>query len=160
MRCPFCQEPDSRVLDSRTSDDGTVIRRRRECPNCKRRFTTYERLEERPLMVIKSGGNRESFSRDKLIKGILKAVEKRPVTLEMAEELVAEIERALRDSFDREVSSQVVGEMVMDRLRVLDEVAYIRFASVYRQFTDADGFIQTVQQLLKSKEARGSGEDE
>lgn len=150
MKCPFCQEPDSRVLDSRTSDDGSVIRRRRECLVCKRRFTTYERMEERPLIIVKREGNREAFNRDKLIKGVLKAVEKRPVSMEMVEGLVADIERELRDTYDREVTSQVVGEKVMEKLRYLDEVAYVRFASVYRQFADVESFIKAVKQLKKN----------
>lgn len=149
MRCPFCSELESRVLDSRNTDEGTVIRRRRECVSCKRRFTTYERVEERPLMVIKKEGNREVFQRDKLLQGILKAVEKRPIGMEDVETLVGGIERELRDTFDKEVSSQIVGEKVMDKLRLIDEVAYVRFASVYRQFTDIKGFVETVEQLQK-----------
>lgn len=159
MRCPFCQEPDSRVLDSRTSDDGTVIRRRRECPSCKRRFTTYERVEERPLMVVKRDGSREYFNRDKLMTGLMKALEKRPVNMETVEGLVTGIERELRDSFDKEVPSQEIGERVMRSLRNLDEVAYVRFASVYRQFTDVNGFVQTVQQLKNKENLGSSGED-
>jgi len=119
---------------------------------CKRRFTTYERLEERPLMVIKKGGNRESFQRDKLMQGILKAVEKRPIGMDAVENMVGEIERELRDSFDKEVSSQTVGEKVMEKLRSTDEVAYVRFASVYRQFTDVKGFVETVEQLMKHQD--------
>lgn len=159
MRCPICQELESRVLDSRSSDDGTVTRRRRECMTCKRRFTTYERIEERPLMIIKREGNRELFNRDKLIKGVLKAVEKRPITMEAVENLVGEIEKELRDTYDREVSSLVVGEKVMESLRFLDEVAYVRFASVYRQFTDVDGFVKTVAQL-KNQDAKTEGEEQ
>lgn len=150
MKCPFCQEPDSRVLDSRTSDDGSVIRRRRECLVCKRRFTTYERIEERPLIIVKREGNREAFNRDKLIKGVLKAVEKRPVSMEVVEGLVADIERELRDAYDREVTSQAVGEKVMEKLRYIDEVAYVRFASVYRQFADVESFVKAVKQLKKN----------
>lgn len=156
MKCPFCQEPDSRVLDSRTSDDGTVIRRRRECPACRRRFTTYERMEERPLMVVKKDGSRESFNRDKLMKGILKAVEKRPVGTELVEKMVNEIERELRDEFEREATSESIGEKIMSRLKTVDQVAYIRFASVYRQFTDVEGFVRTVEQL----KSQDSGEEE
>ncbi|MGE5371803.1 MAG: transcriptional regulator NrdR [Solirubrobacterales bacterium] len=155
MRCPFCQTPDSRVLDSRTNDDETVIRRRRECAECKKRFTTYERVEERPLMVIKRGGSREVFHRDKLVKGILRAVEKRPVTAEQVDDLVSSLEKELRYTFDREVSSEDIGKMVMDRLKYLDEVAYVRFASVYRQFTDVDGFIRTVAQLKNESDVEG-----
>lgn len=147
MRCPYCQDFESRVVDSRSSEDGTTIRRRRECNACKRRFTTYERVEERPLLVIKKNGNSEQFNRDKLFRGIMRACEKRPVKIEEIEDLVAQIERELRDSYDREVSSVVVGEKVMDKLQALDEVAYVRFASVYRQFGDLNSFIKTIEQL-------------
>lgn len=147
MRCPYCQEYESRVIDSRSSEDGCTIRRRRECTTCKRRFTTYERVEERPLLVVKNGGDREQFSREKILKGISKACEKRPVSLEDMETVVADIERELRDNFDREVSSKVIGEKIMDKLQSLDEVAYVRFASVYRQFGDLNSFIKTIEQL-------------
>lgn len=147
MRCPFCQDFESRVVDSRSSEDGTTIRRRRECNACKRRFTTYERVEERPLLVIKKNGNAEQFNRDKIFRGIMRACEKRPVKLEEIEDVVAQIERELRDSYDREVSSMVVGEKVMDKLQALDEVAYVRFASVYRQFGDLNSFIKTIEQM-------------
>ncbi|MGE5544777.1 MAG: transcriptional regulator NrdR [Bacillota bacterium] len=157
MRCPFCSELESRVLDSRNTDEGTVIRRRRECVRCKRRFTTYERIEERPLMVIKKEGNREAFQRDKLLQGILKAVEKRPIGMDAVETMVGEIERELRDLYDKEVSSHVIGEKVMDKLRSADGVAYVRFASVYRQFADVKGFVETVEQLQQHQD---SGEEE
>jgi len=147
VRCPYCQDFESRVVDSRSSEDGTTIRRRRECNACKRRFTTYERVEERPLLVIKKNGNSEQFNRDKLFRGIMRACEKRPVKIEEIEDLVAQIERELRDNYDREVSSVVVGEKVMDKLQALDEVAYVRFASVYRQFGDLNSFIKTIEQL-------------
>lgn len=147
LRCPYCQEMESRVLDSRSCEEGTSIRRRRECNACKRRFTTYERLEERPLLVIKKGGNREPFSRQKLMSGITRACEKRPVSMETIEKTVAEIEGKLRDNYDREVSSIIIGEMVMAHLKEMDEVAYVRFASVYRQFTDLNSFIKTIEQL-------------
>jgi len=147
LRCPYCQEMESRVLDSRSCEEGTSIRRRRECNACKRRFTTYERLEERPLLVIKKGGNREPFSRQKLMSGITRACEKRPVSMEAIEKTVAEIEGKLRDNYDREVSSIIIGEMVMAHLKEMDEVAYVRFASVYRQFTDLNSFIKTIEQL-------------
>ncbi len=156
MRCPFCPELESRVVDSRNTDEGTVIRRRRECVSCKRRFTTYERVEERPLLVIKREGNRELFQRDKLLQGILKSVEKRPISMDTVETLVGEIDRELRNTFDKEVSSQIVGEKVMEKLRLTDEVAYVRFASVYRQFTDVKGFVETIEQLQKSQK---SGEE-
>lgn len=147
MRCPFCKETESKVIDSRPSEDDTAIRRRRECIKCKRRFTTYERVEETPLLIIKKNGNRQQFDRSKLLNGIMRACEKRPVSLEIIENIVNQIETDLRDKFDREISSIYIGEMVMDRLRELDEVAYIRFASVYRQFTDLNSFIHTIDQL-------------
>ncbi|NLO21619.1 MAG: transcriptional repressor NrdR [Syntrophomonadaceae bacterium] len=152
MRCPYCNEMESRVVDSRASEDGSSIRRRRECIMCHRRFTTYERLEEKPLMVIKRGGTREQFSREKLLNGITRACEKRPVSMEKIENMVAEIERHLRDEFDREVSSRIIGEKVMDKLKETDDVAYIRFASVYRQFADVNSFIQTIEQLKSQPE--------
>lgn len=147
MQCPYCQELESRVIDSRSCENGSAIRRRRECIACKRRFTTYERLEERPLLVIKKSGDREQFNRDKLFNGITRACEKRPVSMETIENMVAEIERDLRDNSDREISSLAIGEKVMDRLRSVDEVAYVRFASVYRQFADLNSFINTIEQL-------------
>jgi transcriptional repressor NrdR len=150
MLCPYCQEAESKVIDSRSSEDGAVIRRRRECAVCKRRFTTYERVEERPLLVVKKGGNREQFDRNKILNGLTRACEKRPVSSETIEKIVNAIETELRDFNDREVSSRVIGEMVMDKLRSLDEVAYVRFASVYRQFTDVNSFINAIDQL-KSK---------
>ena len=150
MLCPYCQEAESKVIDSRSSEDRAVIRRRRECAVCKRRFTTYERVEERPLLVIKKGGNREQFERNKILSGLGRACEKRPISSEAIEAIVSSIEADLRDFNDREVSSMIIGEMVMDKLRSLDEVAYVRFASVYRQFTDVNSFINTIDQL-KSK---------
>ncbi|NMC27937.1 MAG: transcriptional repressor NrdR [Syntrophomonadaceae bacterium] len=151
MMCPFCHEAESKVIDSRSSEDGAVIRRRRECTACKKRFTTYERVEERPLLVVKKGGEREQFDRDKIINGITRACEKRPVSSEEIENVVNGIEADLRDLNDREISSRAIGEMVMDRLRELDDVAYVRFASVYRQFTDLNSFINTIDQM-KNKE--------
>lgn len=149
MRCPYCNEDESRVVDSRSNEDNSITRRRRECVACKRRFTTYERLEERPLLVIKKGGAREQFNRDKIIRGITRACEKRPISMDEIELLVSDIEKELRDNFDREVSSVAIGEKIMDRLQKLDEVAYVRFASVYRQFTDLNSFIKTIEQLKK-----------
>lgn len=147
VRCPFCHAEDSRVIDSRSCEDGAAIRRRRECIECKRRFTSYERVEERPLLVIKKNGTREQFDRNKLLSGIDRACEKRPVSLEQIEHMTAEIEASLRDSNEREVSSMKIGELVMDKLRDLDEVAYVRFASVYRQFTDLNSFISAIDQM-------------
>lgn len=147
MLCPYCRAIDSKVIDSRSSEDGAVIRRRRECIVCHKRFTTYERMEERPFLVVKKDGRREQFDRNKILMGILRACEKRPVSSETIEEMVDSLEAQLRDDNDREVSSIAIGEMVMDRLRDLDEVAYVRFASVYRQFTDLNSFISTIDQL-------------
>lgn len=147
MRCPYCHELESRVLDSRASEDGASIRRRRECCACRRRFTTYERIEERPLVVVKKDGSREQFSREKLMAGITRACEKRPVGIEDIENLVGVLERELRDQYDREVTSQAIGEKVMNRLQDLDEVAFVRFASVYRQFADLNSFIKTIEQM-------------
>lgn len=152
MRCPYCNEIESRVVDSRASEDGSSIRRRRECNLCKRRFTTYERLEERPLLVVKKGGTREQFNREKLLNGITRACEKRPVTMEQIENVVVAIERDLRDEFDREVNSMAIGEKVMDKLQEIDDVAYVRFASVYRQFADLNSFIKTIEKLQNRQE--------
>ncbi|NPV26592.1 MAG: transcriptional regulator NrdR [Firmicutes bacterium] len=150
MRCPFCGYEDSKVLDSRPAEDGNAIRRRRECLECAKRFTTYERIEEIPLMIVKKDGRREVFDRNKLLRGLIKACEKRPTTLAVLEKLVDEVEKELRNTMDQEITSQVVGEMVMEKLRQVDEVAYVRFASVYRQFTDAHKFIQEIEKLIKS----------
>ncbi len=148
MKCPFCGEPDSKVLDSRAIDDETAIRRRRECPRCGRRFTTYERLDELPLIVVKKDGRREAFDRNKVLYGLVRACEKRAVPTERLEALVDEVEKDLYGRLDREVSSGEIGEMVMERLRDVDEVAYVRFASVYRQFKDINRFMQELQKLL------------
>lgn len=150
MRCPYCQSENSRVLESRMSEDGTAIRRRRECANdeCVRRFTTYERVEQRPLMVVKKNAEREQFSTEKLYRGILKACEKRPISTEQVEAVVAEIDRDLRLEYEREVPSSVVGERVMEALKQLDGVAYVRFASVYREFRDVATLAQEVLSLL------------
>ena len=148
MRCPFCQALGSRVIDSRSTEDAKCIRRRRECSACGARFTTYERWEETPLMVVKRDGRRESFSRSKILGGVLKALEKRPVSLEEVEKMVDEVERELRSRPEREVTSVAIGEMVMERLREMGEVAYVRFASVYRQFKDINRFIEELEKLL------------
>lgn len=148
MRCPFCSHPDSRVLDSRPAQDGLAIRRRRECRSCKRRFTSYERVEETPIWVVKKDGRREAFDRAKILRGLLTAAEKRPVSLERLEAVADAVERAVRDSARGEVSTQTIGEAVIARLRELDEVAYVRFASVYRQFTDLEGFRRELERLL------------
>ena len=148
MRCPYCSCVESRVVDSRQSEDGSSIRRRRECENCKRRFTTYERVDMVPLIVVKKDQTRETFDVGKLRAGIVKACEKRPVPLVKIDAMVAEIERALTAAPDAEVTSQKIGEMVMDGLKQLDEVAYVRFASVYRQFRDIQTFRDELNKLL------------
>lgn len=149
VRCPFCGHPDSKVLDSRPTDDGAVIRRRRECIACQSRFTTYEKLEASPFVVVKKDGRREAWSPDKLLRGLITATEKRPVQRAALEGLVAEVERELRSRYEREVPSKEVGELVMERLRALDQVAYVRFASVYRQFQDVRRFKEELERLLE-----------
>lgn len=149
MRCPFCLHLDSKVLDSRQTEEGASIRRRRECMGCHKRFTTYERLDEMPFLVVKKDGRREPFSRAKILNGMMRACEKRPISGETIEDAVAEIERQVRSGLEREIASEYIGELVMDKLRDLDDVAYVRFASVYRQFKDIDRFIEELQQLRK-----------
>lgn len=149
MRCPACGRPDTRVLDSRPVQQQRVIRRRRECEACGNRFTTYEKFEEHPLFVIKKDGRREAFDPRKIIAGLRKACEKRPVSVEEMEDLAAEIEREIRQRGYEEVPSQVVGELVMEKLRALDEVAYVRFASVYRQFAEVEEFRREVDRLRR-----------
>ena len=151
MKCPFCSCEDSKVIDSRPTDEGERIRRRRECVSCGKRFTTYEVIESLPVIVVKKDHSREVFDRSKLLRGMLRACEKRPVTLEQLERAVNSIELSLQNSFDSEVSSDVIGEMAMDKLRELDEVAYVRFASVYRQFKDINTFMEELNKLLKEK---------
>lgn len=148
MRCPNCQHNGSRVLDSRPVDDGRSTRRRRECEGCRYRFTTFETVEEVPLIVIKKGENREAFNREKILSGLIKACEKRPVPLEKLESVVGLVEKELRSRGVPEVKSQEVGELVMDELAKVDEVAYVRFASVYRQFKDINVFIHELKDLL------------
>jgi transcriptional repressor NrdR len=147
MRCPFCGELDSRVIDSRPADEGNAIRRRRECVQCLRRFTTYEKVEETPLIVVKKDGRREVFSRDKLLNGLLKACEKRPVSLDQLQRIVNQIEQSFRNDLRTEVLSAEIGEMSMEALRGVDAVAYVRFASVYRQFTDVESFRKELERL-------------
>lgn len=151
MKCPFCLHEDDKVIDSRASNEGKSVRRRRECLKCKKRFTTYEYVEEVPLMVIKKDGRRESFDRNKIISGILKACEKRPVSVEKVEALVDRVEKELQKSFDKEVKAGVIGELAMDYLHKLDEVAYVRFASVYRQFKDINQFMKELKDLLSKR---------
>jgi transcriptional repressor NrdR len=149
MKCPFCGHQDDKVIDSRSSSDGDAIRRRRECLSCGRRFTTYEYVEEMPLMVVKKDGRREAFDRKKISSGIQKACEKRPIAPEKIETVVSSIEREIYRKFEREVASKNIGELIMDRLAGLDEVAYVRFASVYRQFKDVNQFMAELKGLLK-----------
>lgn len=149
MKCPFCEFEESKVIDSRPTDEGEAIRRRRECLNCSKRFTTYEKIETIPLMVIKKDGSRQMFDREKLLNGIIRACEKRPVATSDMEHIVNEIETATQNLLEREISSQKIGEMVMERLPAIDEVAYVRFASVYRQFKDINTFVEEVNKLLK-----------
>ena len=149
MKCPFCEFEESKVIDSRPTDEGEAIRRRRECLNCAKRFTTYEKIETIPLMVIKKDGSRQMFDREKLLNGIIRACEKRPVAASDMERIVNEIETATQNLLEREISSQKIGEMVMERLPAIDEVAYVRFASVYRQFKDINTFVEEVNKLLK-----------
>jgi transcriptional repressor NrdR len=150
MRCPYCDTDNLRVIESRAGEDGATIRRRRECLNeqCARRFTTYERIEQRPLMVIKKDAKREEFSYEKLYRGVMKSCEKRPISAEQVEMVVDRIDRALRMEYEREVPSSAIGERVMDELRTLDGVAYVRFASVYREFRDVETLAQEVLSLL------------
>lgn len=151
MKCPFCSYEESKVIDSRPADDGERIRRRRECLKCSRRFTTHETVETIPIIVVKRDKSREPFDRNKLLGGMLRACEKRPVPLEEIEAVVTEIEKKLQNSLDREITSQAIGEFAMDSLKNIDEVAYVRFASVYRQFKDINTFMEELNKLL-SKE--------
>ncbi len=151
MKCPFCGCEESKVIDSRPTDEGERIRRRRECISCQKRFTTYEIIESVPVIVVKKDKSREVFDRSKLFNGMLRACEKRPVSLEKIETAVNEIEATLQNSFDREVTSVYIGELAMDKLRELDEVAYVRFASVYRQFKDINTFMDELAKLLSEK---------
>ena len=152
MRCPFCGAADSKVVDSRAADEGISIRRRRECSECARRFTTYEMVEEIPLMVIKKDGRREMFDRGKLLSGIVRACEKRPVPVKVIETAVSKVERDLYNNAEREVSTRQIGESVMQHLKEIDQVAYVRFASVYRQFADINNFMQELELLMKTQQ--------
>ena len=151
MKCPYCGYSESKVIDSRPADENSSIRRRRECLACHKRFTTYETVESLPLIVIKKDGSRQTFDRDKLLGSMLKACEKRSVPLAKLEELAREIEQSLQNDMEREVSSSEIGELVMDRLKEVDEVAYVRFASVYRQFKDIGTFMDELNKLLDGK---------
>ena len=148
MRCPYCSYRDSRVVDSRSVEEGSSIRRRRECPQCGKRFTTYEKYEENPLVVSKKDGRRELFDKQKLLAGLLKAFEKRPVSYEKVQEIADSVERDLRIQSDSEVESNVIGEIVMKYLEQTDQIAYVRFASVYRQFADVKNFMQELERIM------------
>lgn len=148
MKCPFCNTEDSKVIDSRPTDEGERIRRRRECLACAKRFTTYEVIESLPIIVIKKDKSRETFNRDKLMNGILRACEKRPISINTLDALIDEIEATLQNSLDREVTSDKIGELVMEKLKNIDEVAYIRFASVYRKFQDISTFMEELNKLI------------
>lgn len=154
MKCPFCDANDTKVIDSRRTEDGRAIRRRRECEDCSKRFTTYEKIEEVVLMVVKKDGSRELFDRNKVMSGIVKACEKRPVPVSKMEKVVDDIEKGLNNMMEKEVSSTFIGELIMEQLRELDEVAYVRFASVYRQFTDINTFVAEIENLLISKKLK------
>ena len=151
MKCPYCGYKESKVIDSRPAEEGSSIRRRRECLSCAKRFTTYETVESLPMVVIKKDGSRQSFDRRKVLNGMIRACEKRPVPFETLEQKADEIEQTLQNSLEREVSTEHIGELVMDKLRTVDEVAYVRFASVYRQFKDIDTFMKELNKLLENK---------
>ena len=152
MRCPFCGYSESKVIDSRPADEGASIRRRRECLSCAKRFTTYETMESLPMVVVKKDGSRQSFDRRKVLGGMIRACEKRPVPLADLERIAGEIEQDLQNSMEREIRTEVIGERVMDRLRSVDQVAYVRFASVYREFKDVETFMRELQGLKEDPE--------
>ena len=151
MKCPYCGHSESKVVDSRPAEEGSSIRRRRECLSCAKRFTTYEIIESVPIVVIKKDKSRETFDRNKLLNGLLRACEKRPVSVDTLERIVDEIENLLQNSLDREVSSQRIGTYAMEKLKGVDEVAYVRFASVYRQFKDINSFMEELSKIISSK---------
>jgi len=151
MKCPFCAEIDNKVIDSRLSKDGSVIRRRRECIICSRRFTTYEHIEEIPVMIVKKDGRREVFSREKLRSGLQKACQKRDISVNVIDEFLDELERDLREAGEKEISSNKIGEKVMAKLHEIDDVAYVRFASVYREFKDVNDFVSELKNLLSKQ---------
>ncbi len=148
MKCPYCEYPESKVVDSRPTDEGQAIRRRRECISCAKRFTTYEKIEEIPTIIVKRDGNREVYDRNKLMNGIIKSCEKRPVSMTTIEDMVDDIEKTIFNSMKNEITSIEIGELVMEKLKDVDEVAYVRFASVYRQFKDVNSFMQELKKLL------------
>jgi len=151
MKCPYCGYAESKVIDSRPADDGASIRRRRECLSCMKRFTTYETVESLPMVVVKKDGSRQSFDRSKVLSGMIRACEKRPVPLAELERIADEVEQELQNGLDREITTEHIGELVMEKLRGLDQVAYVRFASVYRQFKDIDTFMAELSKLLAEK---------
>ncbi len=151
MRCPYCGYQESKVIDSRPAEEGSTIRRRRECLSCQKRFTTYEIMERLPIVVIKKDGSRQTFDRMKLLNGMLRACEKRPVSMAVLENAADEIEQELQNELEREINTKDIGELVMDKLKNIDEVAYVRFASVYRQFKDINTFMQELNKLLGEK---------
>lgn len=151
MKCPYCSYLESKVIDSRPAEEGTSIRRRRECLSCQKRFTTYEIVERVPLIVVKRDGSRQSFDKSKVINGMVRACEKRPVTMTQIEHIADEIEQELQGSLEREIATQEIGEMVMSRLKDVDEVAYVRFASVYRSFKDINTFMEELSKILSEK---------
>lgn len=153
MKCPFCNHTESKVIDSRPTEDGTAIRRRRECSLCKQRITTYERVDEIPILIVKKDGTRELYKRSKVIDGILRACEKRPITSDQIEHLVSTIESKIHSYMEKEIRSELIGELVMSGLRDLDEVAYVRFASVYRRFKDINTFVHEINRLIDDKES-------
>jgi len=157
MKCPFCKADDDRVVDSRASADGFAIRRRRECLSCSRRYTTYERIEESPIRVIKKDGSREPFERRKILAGLMRACEKRPVSIDTLDEIVSRIEHQVTEQFDREVPSKFIGRLVMREIRKVDQVAFVRFASVYRDFKDVTEFMDEIRPMLEGHEPKSGG---
>ncbi|HZJ77021.1 MAG TPA: transcriptional regulator NrdR [Oscillospiraceae bacterium] len=151
MKCPFCSHNESKVVDSRPTDEGQAIRRRRECMTCTKRFTTYEKIDEIPLIVVKKNGNRESYNKSKILNGVIKACEKRPVSLQDIEELVDGIEKQLYNTMEREITTEFIGNLVIEKIKELDEIAYVRFASVYREFKDINTFMDEVKKILGEK---------
>ncbi|MDO5725442.1 MAG: transcriptional regulator NrdR [Tissierellia bacterium] len=154
MKCPYCGFEDSKVVDSRPTDEGQTIRRRRECEECKKRFTTYERIEKVPIMVIKKDGNRQAYDRNKILNGMIRACEKRPVSMQRIEESVDNIEKSIYNSLEKEIDSTFIGEQVMKELKEIDEVSYVRFASVYRQFKDLNSFMDELKKIINNNEEK------
>lgn len=151
MRCPFCSYEESKVVDSRSTDDNTTIRRRRECLNCNKRYTTYEKVEDIPILVVKRDLTRENFNKEKIINGLIIACQKRPISRKQIEELAEDIEKAISNKMITEINSKIIGEMVMERLKDLDEISYVRFASVYRQFKDINTFLEEIKNLVSNE---------